>query len=129
MGKHVVCSVDSENGFTLVEVLVALVVTAFLVTILMDGAVSSKTRQTNLALQTDAMIVAASKIESLRDLQGVQPSVSGNDGNLVWNLAENEIGRDPRGVYALVEARITVGPEKSPMLVTRKKRYLKSLIR
>ncbi|MEP2103756.1 MAG: prepilin-type N-terminal cleavage/methylation domain-containing protein [Parasphingorhabdus sp.] len=129
MAKHIVYSVDSKNGFTLVEVLVALVVTAFLITILMDGAVSSKTRQKNLTLQTDAMMVAASKIESLRDLQGVQPSVNGNHRNLVWNLAENEIARDPRGVYALVEARITVGPEKSPMLVTRKKRYLKSIIR
>jgi len=117
----------SQAGFTLVEVLVALVVTALLVTIIMDGAVTAKTRTQNQNLQVEALILAQSHIEDLRDSAGEPSTLSGKDKNISWALVENEIARDPRGVFVLVEANLSAGPKDKPKLVSLQKRYLKKL--
>lgn len=118
----------SETGFTLIEVLVALIVTSFLVTILMDGAVTAKTRQTNQMLQSQALTIAKSHIDNLRDISGPPSSLNGTQENLNWALQETEIARDPREAFVLVEATIEAGSEDKPALVTLQKRYLKSLV-
>lgn len=118
----------SEQGFTLVEVLVALVVTSFLVAIILDGSVSAKMRQTNQALQADALFLAKSNIDNLRDRTGEPASTDGKSNKLQWVLEETEVARGPRGAFILVEATIKAGNEDKPELITLKKRYLKSLI-
>lgn len=118
----------SETGFTLIEVLVALIVTSFLVTILMDGAVTAKTRQTNQMLQSQALTIAKSHIDNLRDVPGPPSSLDGTQENLKWALQETEIAGDPREAFVLVEATIKAGSEDKPALVTLQKRYLKSLV-
>ena len=125
--KATMGSQPSESGFTLVEVLVALVVAALLIAILMDAAVSSKMRHESLVLQTRAMVAANSQIDSFRGSPGIQ-SATGNSGGLDWVFEETEIARDPRQIYVLVEASIKVGTSSSPQLFTRKKRYLKPLV-
>lgn len=118
----------SDQGFTLVEVLVALVVTSFLVAIILDGSVSAKMRQSNQALQADALFLAKSNIDNLRDSTGEPASTDGKSNKLQWVLQETEIARGPRGAFILVEATIKAGSEDKPELITLKKRYLKSLI-
>lgn len=118
----------SEQGFTLVEVLVALVITSFLVAIILDGSVSAKMRQSNQALQADALFLAKSNIDNLRDSTGEPASTDGKNNKLQWVLQETEVARGPRGAFILVEATIMAGNENKPELIKLKKRYLKSLI-
>lgn len=118
----------SESGFTLIEVLVALVVTSLLVTVLMDGAVTAISRQNNHILQNQALSIAKSNIENLRDKAGLPSSLKGKQGKLNWVLQETEIARDPREAFVLVEAIIAVGNEDWPAIVTLRKRYLKTQV-
>ncbi|GAA0463964.1 hypothetical protein GCM10009096_00530 [Parasphingorhabdus litoris] len=118
----------SQEGFTLIEVLVALVVTSFLVTIILDGAVTAKSRQKNQLLQNRALTIAHSQIDSLRDIPGPPSNLKGEQDQLIWTLEETEIARDPREAFVLVEATITAGSEDKPKLVTLQKRYLKTLV-
>lgn len=118
----------SQSGFTLIEVLVALVITSLLVTILMDGAVTAKSRQKYQMLQSQSLTIAKSNIDNLRDTAGPPSSLKGRQNKLSWALQETEIARDPRGAFILVEATIKAGNEDKPALVMLRKRYLKSLI-
>ncbi|MEO9599806.1 type II secretion system protein [Parasphingorhabdus sp.] len=118
---------QSENGFTLIEVLVALIVTSFLVTILMDGAVTAKSRQVTQILHGQALAIAKSHIDDLRDISGVPSRLDGTENHLTWQLQETEIARDPRGAFVLVEVSISAGNQDKPALVTLQKRYLKNL--
>lgn len=117
-----------EQGFTLIEVLVALVASALLVSILLDGAVTAKTRQKNLGLQSNAMVLAQANLGKLRVTAGPASTLTGTDKNLHWSLKETEIASDPRQAFSLVEAQITVGTTDKPKLVKLQKRYLKRLI-
>jgi len=118
----------SQNGFTLVEVLVALVITALLTAIIMDGAVSAKDRSQNQRLQMEALIAARSHVDDLRDQPGEPTRISGESGKIYWALVEREISRDPRGTLVLVAADISVGPADNPSLVILQKRYVKKLL-
>lgn len=116
-----------RNGFTLVEVLVALVVSALMIAIIMDGAVTAKSRSHNSQDQMEALLSAQTHIEALRNQPGEPSRSSGQDGEISWSVEEQEIARDPRGAFALVEAQIAAGPEDKPKLVSLQKRYLKKL--
>ncbi len=117
-----------RNGFTLVELLVALVVSAFMIAIIMDGALTAKSRGHNSQDQMKALLSAQTHIEALRGQPGEPARLSGQDGEIFWSLAEQEIARDPRGAFALVDAQIAAGPQDKPNLVSLQKRYLKKLI-
>lgn len=110
------------------EVLVALVATAFLVAILLDGSVSAASRQNNNALAQKAFAVAQSQIDELRDISGAPARREGEANGVRWTLQEREIARDPRGAFILVEATVSAGSEDKPQLVSLQKRYLRSLI-
>ena len=116
-----------RNGFTLAEVLVALVVSALMIAIIMDGAVTAKSRSHNSENQIDALLSAQSHIETLRGQPGEPSRLSGEDGEILWSLVEQEIARDPRGAFVLVEAQISAGPEDRRNLVFLQKRYLKKI--
>lgn len=129
IAKKILSSVKRENGFTLMEVLVTLVLASFFITILLDAALSNKTRKIDLNLQTKAALIAAIKIESLRDSPGILSNKKGEEHDLNWEIIESEVMRDPRQIYVLVEAQIIVGTKDKPSLITRKKRYIKNLVR
>ncbi len=118
----------SQSGFTLVEVLVALVFTALLVTIIMDGAVTAKTRANNQQLQMEALVLARAHIADLRSEAGEPSILTGKSKKIIWALEEQEIARDPRGIFVLVEANISAGPKDKPKLAALQKRYLKRLL-
>jgi len=118
----------SERGFTLMEVLVALVVCALLMAVLLDGTVSAKSRSQNLALQNEALLLADANIDALRFEVGEPSSTNGRRGDLSWIVQEDEIARDRRGNLVLVESVITIASEKNVELLVLRKRYLKKLL-
>jgi len=118
----------AKNGFTLIEVLVALVVSSFLIVILLDGSLTAKLAKTRGEAKIQALSIAQEKMDGLRDQSGLAPALTGNKDGLRWSLTEREVASDPRGLYILVEAEMTVATKDAPKLLIRKKRYLKRLI-
>ena len=116
-----------QNGFTLIEVLVALVVSAFLLTILFDGLVASQERARNQSQAQAALILAHGLLEGRRDGGAVMPNLSGTSDGLIWRLEEEEIARDPRQVFALVGVKAQVGTKKSPRLIKLQRRFLRAV--
>lgn len=116
-----------QNGFTLVEVLVALVVSALLLTILFDGLIASQERARAQRQGSEALALAASLLEERRNAGPVAPSLQGRSNGFAWRVHEEEIARDPRQVFALVGVKAEVGTAKAPKLVSLQRRYLRSV--
>ncbi len=130
--KKSILSDDNEqsiiNGFTLVEVLVALVVSSLLIIILLDGLITAEMAANRSDTKNRAISITFEKINILKNQAGVAADLTGETDGLNWQLKEREIATDPRGIYTLVEAEMTVSSKTAPKLFIRKKRYLKRLI-
>ena len=97
-----------RNGFTLIEVLVALVVTAFILTIVMSAALVAQGRLQRAQLRQQAILAAGALIAE-QTLQRAGATLKrGRSGKLSWELEEQEMVRDPRGFFVLerIEARL-----------------------
>lgn len=116
-----------KNGFTLIEVIVALVISSLLIIILLDGLLTAQLASNRADMKTRAIMLSHEKIDSLKDQAGVAPALVGETKGLRWELTETEIATDPRGIYTLVQASITISSDTLPKLYIRKKRYLKKL--
>jgi prepilin-type N-terminal cleavage/methylation domain-containing protein len=112
-----------RNGFTLVEVLVALVVTSFVMAILFNGALSARDRA-HKASQKTAAIQLAGTLATEATVGPFAPGVrSGDAGMLKWQVSETAVMTDPRGFFALAEIQATVAGSDDQVLykvVTRK---------
>lgn len=95
-----------RNGFTLVEVLVALVVTAFVLAILFDASTSAGRRERANRDRWQAILLARQILTEHKAGAFVPGEAAGTDGRLRWKLVESDIRRDPKGLYVL--ARIDV---------------------
>lgn len=97
-----------NKGFTLIEVLVALVVASFILMIVMSASLVAKARQQRADLRERAVLAAAALIAE----QTLQPAGSvlkrGTSDKLAWEVEEQEMVRDPRGFFVLdrIEARL-----------------------
>lgn len=100
---------ERDRGFTLIEVLVALVVTSLLLVIVMNAALSAKARTKASQEQREAVLLAGALVES-RALSPFDPGrANGKAGALSWELAEHPVTRDPRGFFVLsrIEAKVS----------------------
>lgn len=116
-------ALDKEDGFTLIEVLVALVVTGLLLGIVMNGALVAKQRSKVAADKQAALLLASSLIAENVVEPFKEQSPGGSEGNLKWELVEHSIARDPRGFFSLAEIKVTVSDQtgiKLTELTTRK---------
>lgn len=97
-----------EEGFTLIEVLTALVAVSLMVAILVDGAVGARTRQKMASIRTDATLLA-SELLTLRKVSAFQPGTEeGARNGLTWRLTENAQTQDPRGIHVLSHIDVRV---------------------
>lgn len=98
-----------EKGFTLIEVLVALVVTALLLAIIMPAALNAKARLTLARHRQDAVPLAASIIAERQASPLDLSDRSGHSGVLDWRTRESIVATDPRGFFALtrIDAEIS----------------------
>lgn len=96
------------NGFTLIEVLVALVLTSSLLAVILSGVATASDRASKADLRREAILLAASRFET----EAASPLFPGDRkieaGRLQLAVSEQQIARDPRGFFALVEIRVTV---------------------
>ena len=117
----------NNAGFTLVEVLVALVVSSLLLAIIFDGSATGRRRVKASQESRRALLLA----DDLLARAAAQPmgtaSVQGTSGPLTWSVDENVISRDPRNLSALVELRTAVADDKGHRLFTGALRRLKTV--
>lgn len=117
---------QGSAGFTLVEVLVALVVTALLLAIVMNAAVEAKARL-KTAAERSAAVVLADALLAERALAPFEPaSRSGEQDRLRWTLAERAIETDPRGLFVLSHIEVEIRGERGARLVAAETRKLKA---
>ena len=124
------CSRHSRaNGFTLVEVLVALVVTALLVAIIFDGLVSTRRAGKVASARRDAVLLAG-HLTALASAGLHEPGTrQGREGTLSWRVTETTLMRDPRGFVALAAIETQVSDGDGVVLVDLPVRKLKALPR
>ena len=117
--------VPSVNGFTLVEVLVALVVTGLLLGIVVNAAAEAKQRSRR-AEEKSAAILLARDLLARAAVRPPQPGASsGAEGILGWKLTESVAVADPARRYALVELEVTVSATGERPLLRAATRKLK----
>jgi len=109
-----------EDGFTLVELLVALLVASFLLIILFDGLANASERSARQLVQQRALTLAQEKLIST-----VRVS-SGVTDNLTWEIEEEIIASNPRDKRALVKRIVTISDKNTLRLINLEKRYLRS---
>src|ERR1044072_2249472 len=91
-----------ELGFTLVEVLVALVVTALLMAIVIDGAATARDRNRASVEKREALLLAQSLLTQASVESFQKTPRSGTSGRLAWQLSENVEKTDRRGIFGLI---------------------------
>lgn len=92
----------TDRGFTLVEVLVALVVTSFLLVIVFDGSVTARSRL-QAAKERHAAIMVADGLVSTAAAMPYRPGVrSGVTDGFDWRVAETVEATDRRRVFGLI---------------------------
>lgn len=107
-----------KHGFTLIEVLVALVMGSLLLAVVVDGADSAARARKASLDRADAIRLGSSVLA--RAVASAAPAVTneGAEAGLHWTLAQEAIQRDPRGIYELVQLRVQVFDERNRLLQT-----------
>lgn len=116
-----------RNGFTLVEVLVALVVTALLLTIVMNAAVAARQRAQLTAQKRDAIILSRTLLTEAAVEPYWQGSRTGVDQGLHWQVKQGPAMEDPKKRFILASIGVTVSSERGTLLFSVGTRRLKSL--
>jgi prepilin-type N-terminal cleavage/methylation domain-containing protein len=117
---------SAENGFTLVEVLVALVVTSMILAIVMNAALQAKTRGTAAIAKEEAVMLAGS-IVAARSVAPFDPAPrAGERSGLRWSVDEAAVATDPRGLLLLSEIKVSVRDARGVTLSTLGLRKIKA---
>jgi prepilin-type N-terminal cleavage/methylation domain-containing protein len=116
-----------EAGFTLVEVLVALVVSALLLAIVSNGAVSARERERAAAQKREAALVARDLAARSSVLPLAPGERSGAEGKLAWMVTESIAASDPRGRFVLAALRVRVAGPGGAALFDAETRVLKTV--
>jgi prepilin-type N-terminal cleavage/methylation domain-containing protein len=115
----------SANGFTLVEVMVALVVTGLMLGIIMAAATTAKARARFAEDKRAATVLAASLYEERTVLDAGRATAAGKVGRVAWEADETELSRDPRGFFILTQIHIRLKDQEGRLLYSLIGRKLK----
>jgi len=119
----------AERGFTLIEVVVALVIAALLVVILANGAAIARKQLGSAEERRQAVFLA----ENLLEEKAVAPlgagPKSGTSNGFMWAIDEIQVETDPRGLFALVQLEARISTKDGHILFSARTRKLKALPR
>lgn len=118
-----------EAGFTLVEVLVALVMAALLSGILIEGATEARARLRHADDEQRAVFLARALLTRAAASPFDQGERSGVINDFKWSLSENTLLADPRGQYALVGLHLIIANAAGTQLFAGDARRLKRVPR
>lgn len=118
---------EREAGFTLVEVLVALVISAFLLAIVFDGSIAGRQREKLAADRGKAILLADTLLASAATDSYQQGERSGATQGLHWIVTERLASVDPRGTAGLVALEAKVSDRKDRELFSARLLRLKAL--
>lgn len=116
-----------EAGFTLIEVLVAFVVSAVTLGMIFAAVQLATSRDRTVAEQAAALRLARTQIEQFIAAPYAQGAREGSEGALRWSAEERAAIRDPRGLMVLAELRLDVRNARGKRLIGITRRSLKSL--
>lgn len=121
---------NADHGFTLIEVLVALVVTALLLAVLLDGVETTVHLKKSNLERVEATRLSRSILAGMAGSQQPLAPGEGEEAGLHWIIHERPLITDPRGFYQLVEIRIDVTDKDAHRVesfITRKLRKVSRL--
>jgi prepilin-type N-terminal cleavage/methylation domain-containing protein len=104
----------APNGFTLVEVLVALVVASLLLGIVMNGAVDARSRSGHAAQKRASILLARDIVSQSLVAPLREGTRTGAENDLVWRLEERIALSSTAKAHVLVEIAVEVGPQGKP---------------
>ena len=116
-----------EAGFTLIEVLVAFVVSAVTLGMIFAAVQLAASRERVVAEQAAALRLARNQIEQFIAAPYAHGAREGSEGALRWSAEERAAMRDPRGLMVLAELRLDVRNARGQRLISITRRSLKSL--
>lgn len=115
-------------GFTLVEVLVALVVSSVLLAVVLDGASTGRRRARVAEDKRLAVLLGDSLLtEAAAKPLGEAPA-QGISNRLSWTVGESVIGSEPRGIFALAALTATISDGQGHQLFAGELRRIKRMV-
>jgi len=118
---------DGEAGFTLVEVLVAFVISAVMLGAILLAVERAGTRSRDVALQADVILLARSSVEEFVMAPYTPGERDGASGSLRWQAVEEVVRADPRGLAGLARLRLTISDDNGRRLLAIERLQLKSM--
>lgn len=116
----------AQQGFTLIEVLVALVVTSLILAIVMNASLQAKSRSV-AALDKEEALTLARGLVAGRSVGTFDPATrTGQSGELRWTATERAIAVNPNGLLLLSEIRVAVRDRKGTILSSLEARRIKA---
>jgi prepilin-type N-terminal cleavage/methylation domain-containing protein len=109
---------SSTNGFTLLEVLVAMVIAGLLTAILMGAVSQADTQYMKSQVRAEKFLVAET-ILSNAFAERKFASDSGTENGIAWELSSTVIASDPRGTINLINVKVSTGSD-DPVLLERR---------
>ena len=114
-----------EAGFTLVEVLVALVATSLLLAIIMNGAVEAREREARAEARREAALLARELVARTGVAPFSDATRQGEVRGLRWTVSETAAARDPRSRFILSAIAVTVRSDDDVLLFSGETRRIK----
>jgi prepilin-type N-terminal cleavage/methylation domain-containing protein len=119
----------SEAGFTLVEVLVALVVSGLLLAIMMERTMLARDRTLKAQGKDEAVTLARQLLTEASASPYSEGARHGSESGLDWELREAPVAADPRGSFVLAELSLSISNAGGARLLEAHTRKLKTVER
>lgn len=120
---------NGEAGFTLLEVVVALVASAFILAVVMNGAVTAREREGMARTKAEAVLLAQDLIAASVPAPLSLGARSGRAGKLSWEMQETAAAGDPGGRFVLTALSVAVRDAQGRLLFEGQTRSLKPAVR
>lgn len=117
----------TDQGFTLVEVLVALVMSALLLSIISTALLTARSRDTLARDRSAAMLLAEARLAERADGAFVPGETAAREQGVELIFSEEALAEDPRRFFVLSAMRVEARSAKGMLLYSATLRRIKAL--